>query len=176
MAEIKSTLDLVMEKTKHLKLSKKEKEQQRHNELKQSVKAVLQKYKDAVFNFDKIKKEINILQQSHGLQVKNIFLHEIIDAITLDQDNRPLLTVLKELFGVNVMKIESLLNEYQEIIQSAAKKRVDKLKEKFTQKQCVSGSAVVPNLEADNEWISEVQGITHQFEQSFNREKEGIIY
>ena len=46
MGEIKSTLDLVMEKTRHLTLSQKEKEEQKQIEVNKRLKGLLQKYQD----------------------------------------------------------------------------------------------------------------------------------
>ena len=46
MGEIKSTLDLVMEKTRHLTLSQKEKDGQKQIEVNKRLKGLLQKYRD----------------------------------------------------------------------------------------------------------------------------------
>ena len=59
MAEIKSTLDLVMEKTRHLTLSDEEKQEQKENEFKIKLKGPAQKFQDQTINKRELKKEIN---------------------------------------------------------------------------------------------------------------------
>jgi hypothetical protein len=46
MAEIKSTLDLVMEKTKNLNLSNAEKQDQKNKEMESRLRGLVQKYQD----------------------------------------------------------------------------------------------------------------------------------
>jgi len=50
MAEIKSTLDLVMEKTRHLTLSDEEKQEQKEKEFNKKLKGPAQKIQDQAIN------------------------------------------------------------------------------------------------------------------------------
>ena len=57
MAEIKSTLDLVMEKTKNLSLSSEERQAQKSKEIESRIRGLLQKFKDQALSADKFKSE-----------------------------------------------------------------------------------------------------------------------
>ena len=63
MGEIKSTLDLVMEKTRHLSFSKAEREDQRKAELKSVLFGIVQKYQDEIFSMAAVKKEMDALKE-----------------------------------------------------------------------------------------------------------------
>jgi hypothetical protein len=57
MGEIKSTLDLVMEKTKDLTLSSEEKKAQKQKEIENRIKGLLQKYQDGFLSKSELKTE-----------------------------------------------------------------------------------------------------------------------
>ena len=67
MGEIKSTLDLVMEKTKHLSLSDEEKQSQKKAELEKRVNGLLQKYQDQVLSLEQLLGEYTRLKQERSL-------------------------------------------------------------------------------------------------------------
>ena len=63
MAEIKSTLDLVMEKTKNLSLSEEERQGQKNEEIESRIRGLLQKFNDQAFSIDKLGSEYQKLQK-----------------------------------------------------------------------------------------------------------------
>jgi len=63
MGEIKSTLDLVMEKTRHLTLSAEEKIDREKEEAKKGLNGFLQKYKDNVINLEELTKELRAFKK-----------------------------------------------------------------------------------------------------------------
>ena len=65
MGEIKSTLDIVLEKTKHLKLSQDEKRAQKSKEFEKRLMGLLQKYLDQLLNLHQLQKELNRLKKSN---------------------------------------------------------------------------------------------------------------
>ena len=54
MGEIKSTLDLVMDKTRHLTLSDEEKQEQKEKEFRKKLKGPAQKFQDIKDKFDQL--------------------------------------------------------------------------------------------------------------------------
>jgi hypothetical protein len=67
MGEIKSTLDLVMEKTKNLNLSNAEKEQQKNKEIKNRLRGLVQKFQDNILDTDNLRSEYQKLKKEYGL-------------------------------------------------------------------------------------------------------------
>ena len=62
MGEIKSTLDLVLEKTKNLTLSSEEKAEQKQKEIENRIKGMMQKYQDGVLFSEQLKIDYQKLQ------------------------------------------------------------------------------------------------------------------
>ncbi len=175
MGEIKSTLDIVMEKTKGLTLSRDEKEKHSINEVKKNLKGLLQKFEDKVLNREQFEEELNILQKSHALKEKNIFISEILGRLDLAKDNRLILALLREAFGLNVSKLESLFNDFQDTIYKDTKKSMDEIKNNLAETHFISGSAVVPNLKMDDEWKSKIRDIQERFMEKLDLERGRLI-
>lgn len=79
MAEIKSTLDLVMEKTKNLNLSSEEINEQTDKEIQGKLNGLLQKYKDGFLVREKLERELATIQKKYGIKVENTFKKVILE-------------------------------------------------------------------------------------------------
>lgn len=173
MAEIKSTLDIVLEKTKNLKLSSEEIKEQKNKEIEMRVKGLLQKYLDGMLSLEKFNNDYEKLCNDRDLTSDTILINQIVDRLELDQDNQTLLGLLKT-FGMASTALESVSIDYQNAYQSAAQNRIEQLKNELAANHCISGSAVVPNLDADEQWRRDVQGIRIRFEEKLIREKDKL--
>jgi hypothetical protein len=170
MGEIKSTLDLVMEKTRNLTLSSEEKAEQKFDEIHKQVKGFLLKYQDKVINKNQLKKAIEALRKNHGSMADDILLRELLATLKLDLDNDSHLDLLHEFCGSDIHELKSIFKEYKELMLVSGQKRIHLLKEDLASKGFISGSAVLPNLEADNVWIAEVRKIKAKFEKRLQQE------
>ena len=112
MGEIKSTLDIVLEKTKHLSLSKEEKEAQRNTEIRRSLKGMIRKFKDQTLKKEQFQKELEALAKTYDMSDKHILTHEIINEVDLDKDNTSMLFLLNDICGLDTGQIESLIKGY----------------------------------------------------------------
>ena len=174
MGEIKSTLDLVMEKTRHLTLSQKEKEGQKQIEVNKRLKGLLQKYQDNLLREEHLGQELESLRKTFDLNVKEMLSHILLDGLKLGSNNISLLELLSTICGLEVSGLEELFHDFQNTIEIAAQKRIEEVKASLAKKRLISGSAVVPNLEIDSEWLAEVQGIKGKFDQILSREKDAM--
>jgi hypothetical protein len=163
MGEIKSTLDIVMEKTKHLSLSNEERDNQKTAEIEKKIKGLLQKFQDQTLPEKRLSSEYEQLKKEYHLSGDSIFMNEIFLKLDPDKDNKLLLVLLKDMCGVNIKEIESVLNDYQDELNSAASYKMVELRENLAQKHFISGSAVVPNLEVDAEWQAEAAELRSKF-------------
>ena len=163
MGEIKSTLDIVMEKTKHLRLSNEERNNQKTAEIEKKIKGLLQKFQDQAMPRDRFNAEYEQLKKDYHLSEDSIFVNELFLRLDPDKDNQLLLSLLKDLCEVNTQEIESVLNDYQDELNSAASYKMVELRENLAQKHFISGSAVVPNLESDEEWQVEAAELRAKF-------------
>ena len=175
MSEIKSTLDMVMEKTKHLSLSREEKAAQRTEEIRKTVRGMIQKFKNQLLREDRFGEQLEALEKTYGLNGKRIVKTELLNQVDINQDNTPLLVLLSDICGENVGRIESLLKAHSEKITASRDKRIEKIKDACSEKYSVSGSAVVPLLENDSGWAAEAQKINETYRKTLNQEKAHMV-
>jgi hypothetical protein len=171
MGEIKSTLDLVMKKTEHLSLSAEERQEQNNIEIKKRIKGLLQKYQDQTLSKDELDTEFAKLKKEFSFSDDTPVVNSILKELDLNKENFKLLALLKKYCGKDAAAIESVLNEYQDEINSAASYRMVQLREDLAKRNSISGSAVVPNLQADDTWLAEAGDIRSKFEQKLEEEK-----
>jgi flagellar biosynthesis component FlhA len=174
MSEIKSTLDLVMEKTRHLTLSQTEREEQKRIEVNKRLQGLLQKYQDDFLKKDNLKKELDNLKIAYDLNVDEMLADLLLSSLKMGQDNTVFLELLNEIFGLNISGLETIFQNFKAAVKSATKKRIDQIKTDLSEKRFISGSAVVPNLESDREWLSMLGHIMDEFDQTLNKEKVGL--
>jgi len=174
VSEIKSTLDLVMEKTRHLTLSQEEKKEQSRIEVNRRLQGLLQKYQDNFLKKDNLKKELDNLKVAYDLNVDEMMADLLLNSLKLGRDNVLFLELLGEILGLDLSGLEMIFKNFNAAVKSATKERVDQIKTDLSEKRFVSGSAVVPNLESDREWMSTLSHIMDGFNQILNKEKAAL--
>jgi hypothetical protein len=177
MGEIKSTLDLVMEKTKNLNLSDKEKQDQKNKEIESRLRGLVQKYQDKVISLEQFKAEYQALRKDYntaGTQ-NELLLKLLCNRIELGQDNQALLGLLSQFADSGTGGIVSVLQDFDLDIQTAAGAQSKIAKDNLANKHFISGSAVVPNLESDPVWRTKIAEIRADFEAKLNQEKTKLL-
>jgi hypothetical protein len=150
MAEIKSTLDLIMEKTKGLTLSPEEKEKIRREEWLKKAKGWIQKFLDARADLGKVKDEL--FSREKPLEWKSILKRELITGLDPEKENEKrfqLITELLEMPQEPFLKILKVFNQNLE----REKVRLTEQSLKRWSVQGIFGSAILPNLDRDPAWI-----------------------
>ena len=149
MGEIKSTLDLVMERTRHLSLSKEEKQQQQHAEFEKRLAGLLQQYADQRLSVETFFKGIAQLEQETNITDQKMVYRAVLNRIVPDQDNREWILLADKLNPSIGRELEKQLAAYtlrkNEILEDGRKR----LQEHLTQNHGISGSAVVANPNKD---------------------------
>lgn len=172
MGEIKSTLDLVMEKTSHLSLSKAEWEGQQRAELSRILGGVVQKYQDEIFTLKYLERELNALKNKYaGVSIIDNLKAVIGEKLDFNQDNSKLILLLAKVGKTDPKQLESIFDEYQRKIKRGAEKRMEEKKKTLAEKYLISGSAVVPNLETDEPFKSELEKIQSEYGARLQKEK-----
>ena len=175
MGEIKSTLDLVMEKTKNLSLSDEEKQAQKQNEVESRIRGLLQKYLDGWLDQNQLKIDYESLKKDSELTDDSVMINEIFGRLDPNLDNRNLLEVIAKCCRLNPAALENLLNDCRREYGEAADARKAQLKEDLARTHAISGSAVVPNLETDAQWQREETNLRRRFEGLLNQEKDKAL-
>ena len=174
MGEIKSTLDLVMEKTKHLSLSHEERQEQKNIEIASRIRGLLQKYQDQVLTVDRFKSGYQKLQKDYDLSENAHLIKEIGGQIELGQDNQALFELLSQFKTVDIEGIVSVLHDFESVIDAAAQERSKILQNQLAEEHFICGSAVVPNLDIDKAWREKAREIRAKFEEKLDRQKQQI--
>ena len=175
MAEIKSTLDLVMEKTRNLKLSNEEKQDQKNTEIESRLRGLLQKFEDQLITLERFKSEYQALRKEYNLSANEHLIKEICGQIELGEDNQALFELLAEFKLSDLEGLATVLQEFQTVLDTAAGQRRKILKDRLGETHFISGSAVVPHLESDPGWRKMVEEIRAEFEAKLNQERTDLL-
>ena len=155
MGEIKSTLELALEKTGKISISEKEKEEIRRKEIAQKAAGLLNRYLEDRISPTDILREIERMEKKAGDTLREAILSRSIDALTLDQAGQKLLRGMEALKGRTFQdarqKLETLGLEYEREKREAEEKIRIGL-EADLKKKGIYGSAVVPNVKGSKEW------------------------
>jgi hypothetical protein len=155
MAEIKSTLDIIMEKTKDLTMSDEEKKEFQKKETEGKMRGFLQKFLDGLIDINHLKMEVANLGEKQQPIVRETLIHECLGRIELEADNRPLLDVLENVAELETGSIRKVLSKYSQDLKEARRKR-EKILRTRLEETGILGTAVIPNIQADKEWIQYV--------------------
>jgi hypothetical protein len=153
MGEIRSTLDIIMEKAKGVEVTDEDKAAFMRREVEGKIRGILQKYLDGVIDAEHLRSEMGALGADRHQIAVTALRRECLERMLLDGDNRGLLNILSRVAGLDIKPVEKLLLKYQEDLEAKRFDREAVLREQLKSRG-ISGSAVVPNLKADPEWIS----------------------
>ena len=175
MAEIKSTLDLVMERTRHLSFSEEEKEAQKIEDIQKTFKGMVQKYQDNVLTKEELSQALNRSNETFGLKDNALFIGEISSHIQLTVDSGLMFDLIADLFEIETAALESIIEDFEEAIGNEIRERADQAKTELMTSHQVSGSAILPNLDNDPVWAEERSRILVKFDWDFSRAKARIL-
>jgi hypothetical protein len=149
MGEIKSTLDLIMEKTKNLSLTPEEKEEIRRQDWLKKARGWIQKFLDDLIDMDRVKDELLNKEPPSGWE--KILKKELIDGLEPEADNERRFQLIEELLGIHPDGFRKILEGRHQRLDLERDKRMASIKSQLS-KQGISGTAVIPNLEGDPVW------------------------
>ncbi len=177
MGEIKSTLELAMERTKKFAISGKEREEMRQKEVLQKAASLFHRYRDGLLSLHEILKQIDKMEKGTATTVKELLLSQWIDALSLDDEEEKIFKGVELLEQSNIdeakQAFRSLLSRYQ--------REKEKIKEKVRlqliedlRKDGIGGSAVEPTVEGNELWEKENEGLNHSFKMALEKIKEQL--
>ena len=166
MAEIKSAIELAMEKTKGLHLSREEKEKLQEEELHSKAHSLVNRFLEVDFHLKEVEKELSKYDAHQREQLEKLVLQYLTEAIQLDRDNDLIFQGIESF----LVKSKSIIKKMKELMEGYGKK-----KEKEYQKtgrdlltklerQGISGSAVQPKIEGSREWEEAIAKFRPTFE------------
>ena len=151
MGEIKSTLDLVFEKTRNLTLTDEEKLSLAREKLDKKVQGLCNRYMDNFFSVSRLKDEMEKIASNDRERAFNFLKKYLLSRFDLDGDNSLIVSALGEIANCDITSLNNLQKEYNSE-KEGTKKAVTEKSLLALKESGVSGSAVVPNLDNIPEW------------------------
>jgi hypothetical protein len=178
MGEIKSTWDIVMEKTKGLKISSEDRERIKRGELASRVNAIFHGYMDTQGNRAYLKRELEGLGVEEREVVTRELLLQLLDAIDLSRDNGKVITGIETLKGKPVAKTVERLTLLASEFKASMEEKYTEIEGIFLRRLAdvgISGSAVEPGLEGRREWTDAVEGLQRDYGNRLEALKEELL-
>ena len=178
MGEIKSTWDIVMEKTKGLKVTSRDRERIKKGELTSKINAIFHRYMDAQGNEPYLQQELEGLRVEEKEVAKRELLLLLLDAIDLSKDNRKVITGIETLKGKPVAKTVERLRLLASEYKASRDERAREIEGIFRRRLAamgISGSAVQPNLEGKRDWIEALEGLQREYGNRLEGLKEELL-
>ena len=177
MAEIKSTLELALERTRKLSISQKEKDEIKRKETEQKAAGIFHRYMDNTLSLNELLREIERMEEKARSAVREILLSRWIDAVSLEADPEKLLRGIESLKGQSVDEIrrtlEGLRSEFERRGREAEQKMEIQLAEAL-RKEGIHGTAVVPRVRESGEWKERIRSVAQGFQGEVEACKEAL--
>ena len=166
MAEIKSTLELALERTKHLVMSEEEKKQMQAEGYLEKIPGHVQKFLDGQMELIDLVKALDAIPSEHRNQARKRFVKHLLERAGLDDCHR----VLEALKVAPVSEIEAVVSDMESLCRKKSESTSQletelrqEAEEKLRRKQ-ISGDAVVLAPEKNGRFVELVREFTDFFE------------
>jgi hypothetical protein len=177
MAEIRSTLDIVMEKTKGLRMTDEEKERFWEEGISQRANGLCVRYLDGHMEWEDIEKEILKGEAREIPILKKALLTHLVNSIRLSALNDRAMNAIDLLTTGREKENLKRINDLISIYLKTKKKREKRLRADLwaeLEKIGISGSAVLPNVEDNPKWKAMESEIETEFNKKLQELKERL--
>lgn len=144
MGKIRSTLDIVMDRTRNLSMTQEERNNLKHKELADSAKAWVRKYLDNKMTLDDVDLKLKDAGEDRP-ELMKLLKAEFIREIRIGEENVKIPDALHAIWGISRDLIMQRIDGERAKLQSQAAGQIVALKEGL-ERQGIRGSSVVPNL------------------------------
>ena len=175
MGEIKSTLELVLKKTRHLSQTDQEKQVQKQKDIAKRFNGLLQQYQDRVLSLTQLQRAYENLKTEFNLTDHTVLADRVIRRLDPDLDNRELFDVLDHCCQLDYAGLARVIDSYRADWRQITHNRIAPIKERLAREYHISGSAVVPNLASDEKWHIETQKLRSEYQEKILQERVNIL-
>ena len=164
MGEIKSALELAMERSKKYVVSDEEREEIKEKGMMQKATGLFHRFMGSHLSLHEMAREIERMDEKTRKRVEGMLLSQCVDALSLDEDPERLFSAIESMMDRDISdmkeRFRNLFAGYHEEVEKAKQKTSLQLAEALKNER-ISGDAVVPNVEANDHW-KEVLGAIGQ--------------
>ena len=152
MAEIKSTIDLIMERTKNLSASPEERESYQRQEREKRLRGLVQRLLDDNLTLDGAKDELaKEKKNGSAAEVTGVLQKALAGHVDPEADNERLFRFVNELVGISLDRLGETLTACREEVTSW-KAVLAEHQKKDLESKGITGPSVLPNPEVDPQW------------------------
>lgn len=177
MGEIKSTLELALERSKRFSLSEKDREEIKKKEIHEKISTLFFRYQEGYLHLHEIQKEIDRLGGEMAKAVKEGLLLRWVEGLSLEGENEKMLKGIEALTNRTLDEVEESLqklclqyrSEKDRIKQEERLRRLEALR-----REGYSGDALEPNIEASEAWSKALTTLHQKFELKLRELKDGL--
>ena len=177
MGEIKSALELAMEKSKKYVISDEERERIREKEILQKATGLFHRYKEGHLSQNEMMREIEKMDEKVRERVKEVLFSRWTDALSFDSDPERPFGALESLKGRSFndvrKKFESLRSVYRNEIE-AARQTVSLDLAETLKDEGIDGEAVEPNVEGSENWKERVEVVNRSHRERLKEIKDAL--
>lgn len=170
MAEIKSTLDLIMEKTRHLSMNEDEKSALKNQELAQKVRGIAHAFLRGDKNIRFFVQEMNRFPPDQQEEARRLCLDCFLEQITpFDDNHRPLKGVENLLDKAAREHWDNTLGEMKKTVLEKQARVLEAVEEQTRQvlaSKGLQGPALLPGSEQSPRWKEEREKLVETFRAS----------
>jgi len=177
MGEIKSALELAMERSKKYSISDAEREKIKESEILQKAMGLFHRYKEGHFSINELTREIERMDEKTRGKVKETLSSQWVDALALDDDSRRFLDAIELMKGRGLNEIKE---KFQKII-AAYQKETDQARQKMSRQlaedlrgEGIYGDAVDPNVEGQESWKNVLDTVHRSHQGKLDKIKEAL--
>jgi hypothetical protein len=150
MGKIRSTLDIVLEKTKNLNMDQDTKKGIRHRELADQARALVQRYMGSKATLNDVRAELDS-SGAERPEFLELVTRDLLEHIQIDSDNRRVLDALEAFRGVKRDRAESSITAFRKRLDGEMIRQLAELRDGL-EARGIRGSAVIPNITRSAAW------------------------
>ncbi len=177
MAEIKSTLELALERSKRFTLSEKEKEEIKQKEIQEKILSLFHRYGEGRLSLNDLQREIDRMEERVRKPVKEELLKRWLEALSLSGENERSLRGIEWLKQQPIDEVKAHLQNLTEQYQREKDRIREEVRTQLSEalrKEGFGGDAIEPNVEMSKGWEKALSAVNQEYQLKLERIKERL--
>jgi hypothetical protein len=176
MTEIKSAIEIAMERTKSLRLSSEEKEKLKEEEMQSRAHGLANRFLEVDLHFREVEKELAKYSPEQRSQVEKIMIEDFAARMDPDRNNELIfqgIEILAPDKRKTILRGEELIKEYL-TQKEKERQKVEKTLRNKLETTGISGPAVLPKVEGTREWADALSAYRAPYEEKLKNIQEEL--
>lgn len=166
MAEIKSTLELIMERTRNLTMTEQDKESLHRKEAVGKIKGSVQRYLDDLISVGTLKTEMENSEENLP-DCRQIMESFLLEHLNPESENRKIFKALEQAMEADTIPLRDRISRFRMEIEKEKEEIAKRLNRALADRK-ISGSAVIPNPARDETLQSTLQKMKEDFKKEIS--------